>query len=76
MAKYRGDRYIIERDERDIGGGLVRLCIFDNWADAYLKWLETKTDCRRGVQLWLLRLRGGIDDPAHTDAIECKSIDD
>ena len=71
----RGDIYVIERDERDIGGKLTRIATFYDHAAAYSAWHATEPDRRFGVQFWLVRMNFGIDDPAHCDVIEFKEID-
>lgn len=75
MTKNRGDVYIIERDERDIGGKLTTLATFYDEKTAYQAWETAEPDREHGVQLWLCRLNGGIYDPSHCDVLEFKDLD-
>jgi hypothetical protein len=72
MSGARGDKYIIERDERDLGGKLHRIALYDNWIAAKHAWQVTGPDEEPDIVYWLCRLREGIDDPAHCDVIESK----
>lgn len=72
MSKARGDKYIIERDERDLGGKLVRVAEYEDWDAAKSAWQSTDPDERPGIMFWFCRLNNGIDDPAHCFVIESK----
>jgi hypothetical protein len=72
VSKARGDRYIIERDERDVGGKLIRIAEFDDWTAAKAAWESTNPDASPNMMFWLCRLNEGIDDPAHCFVIESK----
>lgn len=70
MAK---DVYAIEMDTRDKRDGqLIRLGMYDSRDAAYFEWNKINVSDDPDVQWWLVRIREGIDDPAHVDAIECK----
>lgn len=75
MSKARGDTYVIEIDERDVGGGLRTVAVYYQWDDASTAWKKLEPDARAGVQHWLLRLQFGINDPAHVTVVECKDKD-
>ena len=72
MSKARGDKYIIERDERDIGGKLIRVAEYDDWDVAKAAWNARKPDDNRDIVFWFCRINDGIDDPAHCFVIESK----
>lgn len=77
MAKLKPDDiYIIERDERDIGGKLERIATYYDWEHARDAWKNTPPDDREDVQLWFVKLEHGIDDPAHHTVLECKQKGD
>jgi hypothetical protein len=67
------DIYAIELDTRTKdGGAIVRTAMFDRYADALNAWDKIKIEDDPDVQWWLVKIREGIDDPAHVDALECK----
>jgi hypothetical protein len=53
MAKFKGDFYIVDLDEREIGGNLSTISRFDTWKEASKAWNnlpEPEMGC-----LWLAR---------------------
>lgn len=67
------DIYAIELDTRTLRGGtIVRTSMFARFSDALAAWDSITDDNDPDVQWWLVKIREGIDDPAHVDALECK----
>ena len=73
MAYGMGDRYVIERDERDIGGNCTITATFETWQAATAAWELIQPDENEKVFMWLLRVRGG-GRPDHLNSIvmDCK----
>lgn len=55
MAKFKGDYYIIDRDEREIGGECDTIATFKTWREAKKAWDEMKPDPASDVTLWFAR---------------------
>jgi hypothetical protein len=67
--------FAIELDSRDkANGSIIRVGMYDNEPDARAAWRKIKSDADPEIQWWLIRIRDGIDDPAHCDALECKCV--
>lgn len=67
------DVYAIEIDSRDKPNGcIIRHAMFERYSDAWKAWDKIKPDPDPDIQFWLVKIRDGIDDPAHIDALECK----
>lgn len=75
MAQGKGDRYLIERDERDIGGRCRITATFETWQAATAAWQLVEPDPNPDVFIWLLRVRGD-DPPSHlnTTVVDCKVL--
>jgi hypothetical protein len=70
------DLYAIELDTRDKHGGvIIRQAQFSSEKEAMKAWHALKPDPDPDVQYWLVRIRSGIDDPAHCDALDIKFTD-
>jgi hypothetical protein len=66
------DRYIIERDERDIGGGCTVVATFETWQVANKAWNLLEPDDDERIFLWLLRVHNGEPNHLNTTVIDCK----
>ena len=67
------DIYAIEIDTRDKPGGcIMRHAMFDSYDAAKRAWQKMQPDEDPDVQFWLVKIRNGVDDPAHIDALEFK----
>ena len=51
MAKFKGDYYTIDLDERELGGELKELTRFEDWKEAQTAW-DAMSDPEEGC-LWL-----------------------
>lgn len=67
------DVYVIERDERDIGGGFKIIARFDSWLEASKAWNLVHEDDDPNVFMWLLRFKAGeSSDPLKAFVLDCK----
>ncbi len=66
----KGDKYIIDRDERGINGKLVRVSTFDDFKTARAAWDNTPKDPRPEVVMFFARLNSGAEDNLVT--LECR----
>lgn len=70
------DAYVIELDTRDKRGGtMIRLAMYESYSEALKHWDRLSTDEDPDVWYWLVKIRDGIDDPAHIDCLEVKCRD-
>lgn len=70
------DVFAIEMDARDkSGGAILRVAMFETEKDAREAWSKLETSEDPDVWYWLVRIRDGVDDPAHVDCLEVKCRD-
>lgn len=72
MAVAKGDYYIIDRDERDIGGELVRVATLRTWKSAKQAWSETQPSDDEQVGMFFARVRVMQDGTEGCDTLDCK----
>lgn len=66
------DTYVIERDERDMGGAQTIVAVYDNFKSAKEAWDKVVTPMNEHVTIWFLRRIGGSEDLGKTVVIDCK----
>lgn len=66
------DTYIIERDERDMGGALTLIAVYEDYQTAKEVWDKIESPINENVTLWLLRRIGGSEDIGKSIVIDCK----
>lgn len=64
--------YIIDRDEREIGGELVRVATFTSWKEAKAAWDSTRRAEDRNVSMFFARLHTMANGEESCDTLECR----
>jgi len=66
------DTYVIERDERDLGGEITVIAIYEDYQTALAVWEKVAVPVNEKITMWFLRRIGGSADLGKTVVIDCK----
>jgi hypothetical protein len=72
MATAKGHYYIIDRDEREVGGELVRVATLNTWTEAKAAWDKTEPSGDDQVPMFFARMSKMRDGSDSCDTLACK----